>query len=281
MRQLIIISLLFSLFGFASAQDKKIDKLELLYQQENYNFAAKQAHKLIHKKGYANSTEAHLFLYLSLQHMHNEGWNIHKRFKPIEQTIEHHKNTFAQLDKDDKVKNKYVAYFDEKPVKQTTQVSTGTVTTNKTSTTEKTNTTKRVEYSSSSKTSITKRDSIVDFAKNYLNSPYRYGGRDEKGFDCSGFTCFVLNNHGIQTARSSGEIGKQSERIAIEEAQKGDLLFFGKNQNSIHHVGIVISEVGEPLTMIHSSTSSGVIITVVPESDYWTRLLQYAGRVVN
>ena len=69
-------------------------------------------------------------------------------------------------------------------------------------------------------------------------------------------------------------------RVAICD-KKGDLLFFGKSNSSIHHVGVVISEMNEPLTMIHSSTSSGIMITTIDNSDYWKRVLQYAGRVIN
>jgi peptidoglycan DL-endopeptidase CwlO len=277
MRKLIVISTLISLFGFASAQDKKLDKLELLYQQENYNFAAKNAHKLITKKGYNNSPDAHLFLYLSLQKIKDEGWAISKQFRPIEEKISFHKNQFIQLDNNNFAQVKYAKYLDTKPKEEALKTE-GKITT---STTSPSKEKQKINSTTNEEVSFSKRDSIVDFALNYLNTPYRYGGTNEKGFDCSGFTCFVLGYNGVNMPRSSGEIGKASEKIDVKDAKKGDLLFFGKNQNSIHHVGIVISDTDEPLTMIHASTSNGVIITVVPESDYWTKLLQYAGRVVN
>lgn len=277
MRKLLVILTLVGLFSFASAQDKKLDKLELLYQQENYNFAAKNAHKLINKKGYGNSPDAHLFLYLSLQKIKDEGWAVSKQFRPIEEKITFHKDQFNQLDNNNLAHNKYAKYLDTKSnveSKKTERKITASKTVISKEKQKDTTTSEEI-------LSFSKRDSIVDFALNYLNTPYRYGGTNEKGFDCSGFTCFVLGYNGVNTPRSSGEIGRASERIDVKDAKKGDLLFFGKNQNSIHHVGIVISEVGEPLTMIHASTSNGVIITVVPESDYWTKILQYAGRVVN
>jgi cell wall-associated NlpC family hydrolase len=277
MRTIVYIVIAFSLLGFASAQDKKLDKLELLYKQENYSFAAKNAYKLINKKGYSASAEAHLFLYLSLQKIKDEGWAVSKQFRPIDDKIAFHKTQFSQLDANNLAQNKYAKYLDAKPTSSTKKTESKITTTTTTTSKEK----KKDSSTSEPITSFSKRDSIVDFAMNYLNAPYRYGGTSENGFDCSGFTCFVLGNNGVSMPRSSGEIGKASEKIDVKDATKGDLLFFGKNQNSIHHVGIVISEADEPLTMIHASTSNGVIITVVPESDYWTKLLQYAGRVVN
>lgn len=272
------ISFIFSfllLSSFAFAQDKNLDKLELLYQQENYKFSAKNAQKLITKKGYEQSATAHLFLYLSLQRMQEQGWSIPKKLKPAEEKISYHQQQFIALDKDLAIATKYASYLNNSPVVREEKKAETKPKKEKTKVEEK--------HEVVEETSIvySKRDSIVDFAKNYINTPYRYGGTTEKGFDCSGFTCFVMNNNGVKLPRSSGDIGQNAQRIKLEEAVKGDLLFFGKSERNIHHVGIVISEKDEPLTMIHASTSNGVIITVIEQSDYWTNLLQYAGRVVN
>ena len=58
------------------------------------------------------------------------------------------------------------------------------------------------------------------------------------------------------------------------------MIFFGKG-NAITHVGIVVSEKGEPLTMIHSSTSKGIIITNIETSTYWKSKLKGIGSVIN
>ncbi|MFP5470508.1 MAG: C40 family peptidase [Bacteroidia bacterium] len=275
MRKVVFILSILLFSSFVSAQDKNLDKLELLYQQENYSFAAKNAHKLISKKGYENSATAHLFLYLSLQQLHEQGWSIPRKLKPAEEKINYHQQQFITLDKDLAIATKYASLINFTPiVREEKKAETKTKK-------EKIKLEEQKEIVEETSTSYSKRDSIVDFAKNYIDAPYRYGGTNEKGFDCSGFACFVMKNNGIQLPRSSGDIGQKSERINIEEAIKGDLLFFGRSEHKIHHVGIVISEKDEPLTMIHASTSNGVIITVIEESDYWKKLLQYAGRVVN
>lgn len=121
------------------------------------------------------------------------------------------------------------------------------------------------------------RDSIITKASQFIGVPYSYGGSTPSGFDCSGFTGYVTQQFGYQlprTSRSQAEIG---EKISLADAQKGDLIFFGEGKGSarkVTHVGIVVSEPGEPLKMIHSSSSRGVIITEVESSNYWkSRLL--------
>ncbi len=86
--------------------------------------------------------------------------------------------------------------------------------------------------------------SLLDRAKDFLGTPYRYGGRTPKGFDCSGFVSFVFDSFGVTLPRSSLHQAKQGESIDLDEIQPGDLLFFktrGK-KNRISHVGIYLGE---------------------------------------
>ena len=98
--------------------------------------------------------------------------------------------------------------------------------------------------------------SLLDRAKAFLGTPYRYGGRSPKGFDCSGFVSFVFETTtGIALPRSSVLQARQGESIDLDEIQPGDLLFFktrGK-RNRISHVGIYLGE-GQ---FIHASSWGG------------------------
>jgi cell wall-associated NlpC family hydrolase len=69
-------------------------------------------------------------------------------------------------------------------------------------------------------------------------------------------------------------------KVKVKNAQKGDLVFFD-NGSGVSHVGIVVSEKGSPLMMIHSSSSKGVIITDVTKSAYWTKRLKGFGTYVD
>lgn len=114
------------------------------------------------------------------------------------------------------------------------------------------------------------RDEIVRFAKQQIGTPYVWAGNTPSGFDCSGFTSYVLNAYKIELPRRSADQYSKSKKLKERQVQKGDLIFFD-NGSGVSHVGLVISELGEPVVMIHASTSKGVIITAIDESDYWTK----------
>lgn len=116
-------------------------------------------------------------------------------------------------------------------------------------------------------------DSIIQYAYTFMGDRYRRGGTGAKGFDCSGYTMTVFKHFGIRlphTSAGQGLIGIEVNRANI---RKGDLILFkGRSRRSarIGHVGIVISEKGEPVRFIHSSTGDGVKIDRL-EFDYYRR----------
>lgn len=79
----------------------------------------------------------------------------------------------------------------------------------------------------------------VETAKEFLNSPYLWGGRTTGGMDCSGLTQLVYKIHGIALPRDSFKQAEIGETISfINEAMAGDLLFFDNESGIINHVGI-------------------------------------------
>ncbi|MFD1552189.1 hypothetical protein DNU06_00165 [Putridiphycobacter roseus] len=123
------------------------------------------------------------------------------------------------------------------------------------------------------------RSEIISTANAQLGVPYKWAGTSPKGFDCSGYTGFVYNSQGIQLPRSAAAQKEHIEKIKISEAREGDLVFF-KSGSKITHVGIVTSAINEPLTMIHASTSSGIITTNIETSKYWRGKLAGVGRII-
>lgn len=119
-------------------------------------------------------------------------------------------------------------------------------------------------------------DSLISYSKKYIGTPYRYGGRTEKGFDCSGFVMHVYNQFGIQLPPSSRTQVNIGSPVPIDSVQKGDLLFFkGRNLKNatIGHVAIVVDI--EPETrdvlMIHSTTRGGLRLDWLFKEDYYRR----------
>ncbi|HMW40191.1 MAG: C40 family peptidase [Saprospiraceae bacterium] len=117
------------------------------------------------------------------------------------------------------------------------------------------------------------RQQVVNYARLYLNKPYRKGGKDQKGFDCSGFVGYVLRNYNIPMAASAQEMYKEGVEVDIEKVKPGDIVFFGA-RNRMNHVGIITERSGKALMMIHSSSSRGVIEEDIHKSDYWLKRLQ-------
>lgn len=73
---------------------------------------------------------------------------------------------------------------------------------------------------------------VMAIAARYAGTAYRYGGTTPAGFDCSGFTSYVLRQVGIDLPRTSGSQRAATARISRSEAVPGDLVF------SPGHVGI-------------------------------------------
>jgi len=123
------------------------------------------------------------------------------------------------------------------------------------------------------------RDELVSFAKKQIGVPYLWAGNDPSGFDCSGFTSYVMKQGGKDLPRRAVDQYEESRKIKQRIAQKGDLVFFDGG-SGISHVGMLVSERGKPLVMIHASSSSGVIITEIEQSDYWLKRLKGFGTFV-
>ena len=124
------------------------------------------------------------------------------------------------------------------------------------------------------------RDEILTTAKKQLGTPYVWAGSSPDGFDCSGFTSYVMSNNGSKLPRRAVDQYNDAPKVKAKNAQKGDLVFFD-NGSGVSHVGIVVSKKGDPLMMIHSSSSKGVIITDVTKSAYWTKRLKGFGTYVD
>ncbi|MDZ4667663.1 MAG: C40 family peptidase [bacterium] len=125
-------------------------------------------------------------------------------------------------------------------------------------------------------------DSVINYAYTFMGDRYMRGGTSTKGFDCSGYTMTVYKNFGIKLPHTSAGQSFIGVEIPRKQISKGDLLFFrgrSSRRRGIGHVGIVISEKGQPVQFIHSSTSSGVRIDRI-EAEYYKKRFMKATRVL-
>jgi cell wall-associated NlpC family hydrolase len=116
-------------------------------------------------------------------------------------------------------------------------------------------------------------DSLVSFGLTFLGDNYKRGGTGAKGFDCSGYTMRVFRHLGIRLPHTSAGQGLVGVEVPRSQVRKGDLILFkGRSRRSrrIGHVGIVISQKGEPVSFIHSSNTDGVRIDRL-DFDYYRK----------
>lgn len=118
------------------------------------------------------------------------------------------------------------------------------------------------------------RAAILEEAKLWLGTAYRYGGESRSGADCSGFVYSVFAENGIMLPRVSSQQYEHSERINQNDLRPADLVFFTKN-GSVNHVGIYIGDGN----MIHASTSRGVTVESL-NLNYYSKHYAGAGRVI-
>ena len=105
-------------------------------------------------------------------------------------------------------------------------------------------------------------------AEPFLGSPYRTGGSDTTGFDCSGLMLTLLRKFGATVSgRSSPEFWKQGEPVEKDSLQAGDLVFFSDHSRRIGHVAKYLAE-GK---FVHASVQKGVIVSELDEKYYARR----------
>jgi len=123
-------------------------------------------------------------------------------------------------------------------------------------------------------TSSDLRNKIINEAKQWIGTPYKYGGESKNGADCSGFVMTVFQNAGVDLPRTSQQQFNYVQLINKHERQAGDLVFFKKN-NKIFHVGIYLGD----NYMIHASSSKGVIIQSI-DDNYFDDKYAGSGRII-
>lgn len=122
---------------------------------------------------------------------------------------------------------------------------------------------------------------IVDYAKSFEGTRYKYGGTTKRGMDCSGliYTSFAAND--IQLPRTTSAMAKTGDWIDLKKVNVGDLVFFAtrKNSRKVNHVGLVTNVRPGNIEFIHASSSKGVMISSIAEK-YWYFAFVQARRVI-
>jgi len=116
---------------------------------------------------------------------------------------------------------------------------------------------------------------LIETALSLRGVPYRNGGSDLRGFDCSGLTQYVFAQHGIALPREVREQFEIGEKVKLEDVKVGDLVFFRTVAKGASHVGIVVDED----EFVHAPSSTGAVRVEHLSSAYWSKRFIAAKRV--
>ena len=104
------------------------------------------------------------------------------------------------------------------------------------------------------------RSSILQYASEFIGNPYVWGGTSlTNGADCSGFVQSIFAQYGYSLPRTAAEQSQVGEQIAVEDAQPGDLIFYGRGGHIYH----VVIYAGDGQTIEAKSRRAGIVASEV------------------
>ena len=129
---------------------------------------------------------------------------------------------------------------------------------------------------------VTLRTQVVETALAAMGAPYRWGGTDNNGFDCSGLIQYSYEQHGLilpRVSRDQARTGMQVDRD-VRQLLPGDILGFSVERAGVTHVGLYVGD-----GMFIHSASDGVKLSSLTAADgdsrWWRDRWVSARRVVN
>ena len=109
--------------------------------------------------------------------------------------------------------------------------------------------------------------SIAGTALGLRGAPYRNGGSDPRGFDCSGLIEYIYGQHGIAVPRTVEELHNAGRDVTTQDMQPGDLVFFDTTGRGPSHVGLSIG--GDEF--VHAPSGAGVVRVERLGAAYWAQ----------
>ena len=117
---------------------------------------------------------------------------------------------------------------------------------------------------------------VTGTALQLRGTPYRNGGTDPSGFDCSGFVEYVFAQHGVRMPRKVSDQFHAGKSVPPSQLEPGDLVFFTTVAPGASHVGIAIG--GD--SFIHAPSSTGEVRVERMTASYWSTRFVGARRVL-
>jgi probable lipoprotein NlpC len=106
---------------------------------------------------------------------------------------------------------------------------------------------------------VNRNQLIVNNCEKYIGTPYKYGGADFNGIDCSGLIFIAFNEAKIKIPRMADKQADFFQKIEKDDILVGDLVYFKVGSKNIDHTGIISKIIKrDEIYFIHASTSKGV-----------------------
>jgi len=116
---------------------------------------------------------------------------------------------------------------------------------------------------------------LIESISEWLGTPYKYGGCDKSGTDCSCFVRSIVKEvYDFELHRRSQDMILDVTKVSKGQLSNGDLVFFKISGNKISHVGIYISS----NKFVHASKKRGVVINDLNEG-YYKKYFYSGGRL--
>lgn len=116
---------------------------------------------------------------------------------------------------------------------------------------------------------------LYEAINSWLGVPYKYGGTDRNGIDCSAFVGTIYKQvYGVKLNRTANDMLKNVTPINKSQLQEGDIVFFKNSKGKVSHVGIYLKDG----LFAHASTSNGVSVSRL-DNAYWEKHFYKGGRV--
>ena len=112
-------------------------------------------------------------------------------------------------------------------------------------------------------------------AMKQVGAPYRYGGANPNGFDCSGLVLYSYRQAGVTLPHNTEQQRHLGKRVKLAELRPGDLLFFDQQGKKNGHVAIYVGK-GE---MVHAPSSGKRVRRDRIDSPYWRKHFSEARRL--
>jgi peptidoglycan DL-endopeptidase CwlO len=117
---------------------------------------------------------------------------------------------------------------------------------------------------------------VAGTALSLRGAPYRNGGSDPAGFDCSGFVRYVFEQNGVAVPRTVTEQFRAGRQVSGQQLEAGDLVFFSTVTSGASHVGIAIG--GDEF--VHAPSGAGAVRVERMSAPYWSTRFVGARRVL-